>query len=272
MKTFIALRSIERFARAMLLLALAVSAVGCTTGPLDIEEVSYLAITNGEDTNYFRIRVKASTRLGVAEFRQGWFPATAVDALFGAVTEEGEGTALLMREKLRAQFDESIIETQKKYLAAAQNPKTTEAELRPLRRAMVRVRQAPRDTAFARKDAQSIQYNPAKGLVVYKSDEKLVWVLSSNPDDVIAAIANFSEQESTQKDILKFTEVVIQGRRNEVAAKRATNVVRRDDDALVARQISIAQDTLKPDSGRAQVIEQVEALIQLLRALPQGAE
>ena len=259
-----------RAAAVTCLAVILTAGAGCTTGPLTVEETSYLAISNGEDTNYFRITMKADTALGVAELRQGWYPASAVDALYGAVSEEAEGKALLTREKLRTQLDESILETQKKYLAAAQNPSTSETELRRLRRAQVRVRQAPQDSAFGRKDAQTIQYNPAKGLVVHKSDEKLVWVLSSNPDDVIGAIANFSEQESTQKDILKFTEVVIQGRRNEVVSKRAANTFRRQDDTLIAKQIEIAQEALKSAKTPSEVNGQIEALVQLLRAM--GAE
>ncbi|MES2974175.1 MAG: hypothetical protein V4757_11240 [Pseudomonadota bacterium] len=263
---------LARWSRAAALLVLAVLSTGCATGRMEVEQVYYLAATNGTSTNYFRVKVRASTILGVAEFRQGWFPANSVDALFGNVSEENEGKALLTREKMREQLDESILDTQKQYLAAARNPKTTEAELKALLQAQARVRQTPRDSAFGGADSRLIQYNPGKGLVVYKSDEKLVWVLSSNPDEVIGAIANFSEQEATQKDILKFTEVIIQSKRNEVVSRRASNTVRREDDDLVVAQITTASGALANAQKPAEVSAQVGGLLQLMRALSQGGE
>jgi hypothetical protein len=72
---------LTRCCARILSIFIVVLASGCTTGPLKVEEVYYLAATNGKDTNYYRITVKAGTQLGVAEYRAGMFPASAVDAL-----------------------------------------------------------------------------------------------------------------------------------------------------------------------------------------------
>ena len=243
---------------------------GCTTGPLKIEEVYYLSATNGEDTNYFRITVKANTQLGVAEFREGWFPASAVDALFGDVSEEGAAKASLVRETLRKQFDEAILETHRQYQAAAANPDTTPDQLRKLLAAQARIRLLPYAPAYQLPNTLVVQYDPSKGLVYLRSDAKLVWVLSSNPDDVIGSIANFSEQEATEKTVLKFTDVIVQSRRNEVVTRRATNVVGAKDDKLISSQIETALSALNANPTRPVALEHVEALTQLLLALRGG--
>ncbi len=62
--------------------------VACTTGPMDVREVRYWAVSNGKETNYYRLRVTGATRLGVAGYKSGWFPARAVDRLFGDVSSD----------------------------------------------------------------------------------------------------------------------------------------------------------------------------------------
>ncbi len=44
----------------------------CTTGPMTVREVHYFAVPNGENSNYYRLRAEANTKLGVGEYRSGW--------------------------------------------------------------------------------------------------------------------------------------------------------------------------------------------------------
>src|SRR5262245_20988574 len=95
----------------------ALSAPACTRGPMHIRERYYLAAPGYDNTNYYRVTVKGDTELAATQFRQGWFPGAAVDAVFGDTeSSEGEAQANEAREKMRKQIDASIVEAQKKYL------------------------------------------------------------------------------------------------------------------------------------------------------------
>jgi hypothetical protein len=118
----------------------------------------------------------------------------------------------------------------------------------------------------------TIQYDPSRGLTVLRSDEKFVWVLSSNPDDVIGSIANFAEQEATEKAVLKFADVVVQSTRNEAAQRRARNSTGEADDELIATQIDSALAAITANPTRPVALEQVETLRQLLLALQGGSQ
>src|SRR5262245_39773898 len=76
----------------------------CSLGIMEAEEVHYYAITNGENTNYYRLRVSADTLLGVSEYRSGYFPARAVDTVFGEVTSDGATRALATRNELERAY------------------------------------------------------------------------------------------------------------------------------------------------------------------------
>jgi hypothetical protein len=257
--------------RVLLLLYVALT-VGCTTGPLKVEEVYYLAATNGEDTNYYRITVKANTQLGVAEYRSGMFPASAVDALFGDVSQEGSAKASLVRDQLKGQIDAALLQAHKDYETVAKNPETTDEQLQKYLATLARVRFVPFGRDFQVPKSVTIQYDPLKGLTILRSDEKFVWVLSSNPDDVIGSIANFAEQEATEKAVLKFADVVVQSTRNEAAQRRARNTAGQTDDKLIAAQIDAALAAIEKNPTRPVAIEQVETLRQLLLALQGGGQ
>lgn len=252
-----------------LLLAFAVAGVGggCTLGPLEVSERYYLAATNGRETAYFRVRVNAQTFLSKAEFRQGWFPSRAVDALFGDVSDEGGGKALTVREKLREQIDEAVVETSREYLLAARKPNTSREELMKLLETRNRVLLTPTPGLGQSRDAQLIEYDPKRGLTVLHGDERLVFVLSANPDEIIGQIANFAEEERTQQTIHKFTDILVQSSRKEVATKAATAEVESSGDKLVAAQIDVVLKTLQAGVTRDQAIEQIGALIHLVQSL-----
>jgi hypothetical protein len=240
---------------------------GCSLGPLEVSERYYLAATNGRETAYFRVRVNAETFLSKSEFRQGWFPARAVDALFGDVSDEGGGKALTVREKLRAQIDDAVLKTTTQYLEAAVDPNTPADRILKLLETRNRVLLTPSPSLGPSRQAQLIEYDPKRGLTTLRSDEKLVFVLSANPDEVIGNIANFAEQERTEQTIQKFTEVLVQNSRKEVATKEATAEVEGSADKLVAGQIEIALKTLQAGVTRDEAMQQVGALIHLLQSL-----
>jgi hypothetical protein len=249
------------------LLALAlVSTTGCTLGPLEVSERYYLAATNGRETAYFRVRVDANTFLSKSEFRQGWFPSRAVDALFGDVSDEGGGKALTVQEKLKEQIDDAIIAAREAYLSGVKDD-ISEDKLNRRFENINRVRLTPNPSLGQSRDARLIEYDPMRGLIVTNGDNKLVFVISANPDEIIGQIANFAEEERTQQTIQKFTDILVQSSRKDVATKSATAEVESSSDKLVAAQIDVVLKTLQTGVTRDQAMEQIGALVHLLQSL-----
>lgn len=219
---------------------LLVGVSGCTTGPMNIREIHYYAITNGEHTNYYRLRVAADTQLGVAGFRSGWFPARAVNRLFGDASLEGGAAELKTRSAIESLINDKMIFTYKNWLDEAGNIDATSDKLNKLLDARRRVLAYPSSEIDPYPKAFEIDYNPASGVATYHADEKLVFVLASNPDEVIGKIANFVEDDKTVLTINRLADAVGQYRVNEIATKEATLEVDKKSDALVRDLIKIA--------------------------------
>src|SRR4051812_33129406 len=89
---------------------------GCSTGPLNVHEVHYYKAVAGDRANYFRLTVDAHSRLGVAEYRSGWFPARSVDSLFGEVTSDGGTKAMRMQDAVAELINTNVFITTQKWL------------------------------------------------------------------------------------------------------------------------------------------------------------
>ena len=112
---------------------------------MDISERYYLGASNGDSRVYYRVTITGQTRLGVSEFRQGWFPAYAVDALFGDVSAEA-AKQQTVRDEMRSQIDEAMLLARKSYLDHAVSPDTTDEDLQKYLNAIRRVRLTARDS------------------------------------------------------------------------------------------------------------------------------
>lgn len=173
-----------------------------------IEEVHYFAVPNANNTNYYRLRVRAHTRLSVASFREGWFPATAVDALFGDVSEDSSGESLGAKLTLRGLYREAVVAVTKQWLNAAKNGEEEDAVLQGLHNARRRVLAYPSPNGEPYQNSVEVEYNPAKGVALQRAGEKLVFVLSANPDEVVGKIANFVQSEKTSLAIKQLGDLV----------------------------------------------------------------
>lgn len=235
----------------LLLLSVFASLLGCTTGPMDVHELYYLGASNGRNHVYYRVRVTGRTRLGDAEFRQGWFPASAVDALFGDVSGEGEGRALNVQSELRKQIDIARITAQQNYLDDVLNQKD-DAALDARLRAIERIGLAPSTESPTLSGARVIEYDPARELVTTHSGSKLVMVLSSNPDEIIGRIAQLAQDTKTEALFMRFADVLAarqQARAAELSARTAfsARVNQRLGPALQRLSSIAGSDT--PDRG-----------------------
>ncbi len=241
--------------------------VSCSLGQMDVRETHYYAVPGENNTNYYRLNVTAKTILGDAEYRSGYFPANAVDNLFGDVSAEGGAKALEAKRELEKQIRDSLVQVNAEYQAKARDPETTEQELDKLLEARRRVLAYPRWNPEVLRDTIEIDYNPSKGIAIRRADEKLVFVLSSNPDEVVGKIVNFAESDKTVYSINQFSQVIAQRSRNEIAAQEATGEVNRKLDILVYEQIKKALAILGDSptaTSKELAVKEIDVMIQLL--------
>jgi hypothetical protein len=233
-------------------------------------EIHYYAITNGKNTNYYRLRINAQTKLGESEYRAGWFPARAVDNAFGEVTTEGGLSALAVRGELESAYNQKVLETTKAWLAEAGKPNADSKLLMELFQARRRILAYPTSdgSPFSGSRAWEIEYNPLRGLIRTHADEKLIFILSSNPDEVVQNISNFAESEKTSLSISQLAGIVSQRDRNEVAAAEATESVNKKGDKLISAQIQKAVDATKdPATSRTAAVSEINSLITVINAM-----
>lgn len=199
--------------------------VGCSAGPMKISEKYYLEASDGYHKNYYRIRIDGDTKLGVAEFRQGWYAAEGVDALFGDVSAENAARSLTVRDQIKQKLDDAIVSTHGKYLKIAQKLNPKPEELIGAFEAMRRVRSMPVDERVM-KDSDIMEYNPAESLVTPHRGQKLVMMLSSNPDQIISKISALAEEAGTLQLVTKVTDVI--------GAKEAAGAAKAEETASLA--------------------------------------
>src|SRR5262245_55042014 len=130
-----------RLRNLVCLLTALVTALGC--GTMKLRETQYLAVKSGSNTNYYRIRVYAKTVLGESDFRSGWFPAAAVDALSGDVSAAGATAALKTEDDIRQGIDTALKEALTQYLNAAKDPSSSPETLTKRLTALKAVRSMP---------------------------------------------------------------------------------------------------------------------------------
>lgn len=239
----------------------------CSTGQMNIKESHYYAVKGKDNTNIFRLTINAATVLGESEYRSGWFPANAVDSVFGDVSSEGGAKALEARREIEAQLRKAIVDSTSSYLDAAKKMDTTPEHLNKLLEARRRVLAYPVWQPGSIPDSFEIEYNPGKGLATLHADEKLIFILSSNPNEVVGKIANFAESDKTVYSINQFAKITAQRARNDIAASEATAEVRQDVDKLIHAQIrkalvAIGQDPVVTD--RQIALNEIDVLLNLL--------
>jgi len=258
-------------------LAFAVTCAACTSGPMKVREEHYFAVPNGSNTNYYRLRVTADTEVGVSEYRSGWFPASAVDSLFGDVSAEGTAEAYASRRKLQEGLQKGIETKSDAWLKEAANPDADLAELQRLMAARRRVLAYPRSIGDPFPNSIEVEFNPVQGLVITHSDEKLVFVLASDPDEVVGRIANFAESDKTVYSVNRLAGMLTQRASNEVVAREAQERIAKQLDGVVHGQVGSALAALKDlhalaGSGaetakRTRALSEIDTLLAVLDAL-----
>ena len=235
---------------------------GCQRGPMKIRQVQYLAVPSGDNTNYYRIRVSANTYLGKSEFRSGWFPADAVDALFGDVSEPGSTDALKVRQDIKKAIDAKLLAATNAYLEVAVDPDAPPEKLAKRLAALRAVRTVESDATPQPPTGIEMEYDPRQSLVMRHAGEKLVFVLSSDPDEVIGIIANFADNQRTGLSVQRLGEVIGQQTTNQVFEDEALIQARADGDAYLHDQIEVLLGLLdgEPSLAKADLIQHIDTV------------
>ena len=267
--------SISMKIRIVSLTLLLCAAAGCQFGKTKADEKYYLRATNGRETNYFKITVKARSDLAKAEFRHGWFPRSAVDSLFGKVTQEDEVDAVLAREQLREQIDKAFKKKQAEYLAELmepfdeENPDARNEKLQRLLEDINRIRAHPGPRAgLYGDDVTLMEYDPRAGLVTERSDEKLVLFMSADPDEVVGKIAGFTEEAQTTKTVRKFGKLLVGREAAKQVEAASQNELALQQSRDIAAAVKEATDEIKAAPRDRKVVTQaLQKLITFLDAL-----
>jgi hypothetical protein len=233
-----------------------------------IQETHYYAISNGSNTNYYRLQVLAVTVLGESDYRSGWFPESAVDALFGDVTAEGGTEAARTRAELESVLNEKLKAAWTAWLEEAVKPNAEPAKLASLLAALRRVRAAPGRTIELPDGAIEMEWDPAKGLILNHRDQKLVFILASDPNAVVGKIASFAENERTALAVEDLSLIISERVLNEVASKEAVEAVRQRTDQIIRAQLLVAKGVA--DSvpvSPIQAIKEIDTLLELLASV-----
>ncbi len=180
----------------------------CTVIPdMEVQEVFYLAVASGENTNYYRVTIKADGDYGVAKYESGWFPREAVDRLYGTGDDFGP-KQLLEEEALDSAFDEAYRKAYQAYLNAASDPMATEEEISRLLIALKRVRAVPGEATPLPNGAKEIEFDPLSNKTLFHSGEKFVIAFSSDPSETLKHIGSIADSNKVGKSIFTLSEIM----------------------------------------------------------------
>jgi hypothetical protein len=234
-----------KYARLLFYVSLIGALQACSLGVMKVDEVHYWAVSNGVDTNYYRLSVDGYTRLSDAEYRSGWFDATAVDSLFGDVSEANAGESAAAKAEIEALYREAYKTTTENWLNVAKDPNKTDAEVQKEYNALRRIKVAPYGIANGFENAVEVEYNPTKGVMLNHSGEKMVFLLSANPDQIVGNITNFAESEKTAYMINKLGKVVELRAKSEIKTLVAEEKIADQINKVVVTQLQSSQQSLK---------------------------
>jgi hypothetical protein len=236
----------------------------CSLVPTHIQETHYIAVPSGGKFNYFRIRVNADATLSDVKYHSGWYPAEAVESLYGSANEGDAAEAYKLKNDIKKLINDAILKTETGYLDAASNPNSDPAVVQAWLTAQRRVRAMPGVTVPLPDGAIEIEYNPASAIALRHAGEKLVFVFSANPDEVVGAIEGFAKQAEVGATVLQLADVVRQQSVNEVATKEAENAASAKMNATLVAQLDALTKVLEGNPTAAQLRTEVKTLQMVL--------
>lgn len=237
------MRSITLRAPSALALGLALFfALGaCST---TVKETRYYAIENAQgEVNVYKLDIHATAFGGEAEYASGWYPKTSVDSLTGAVNAEQAVDDLKTRRDIEAAINESVLKAYKNWLTVAGNEDSTQDKRDKVFDTLRLVLAYPANAPGEDEGIRYIEYNPAAGVVVRHSDEKMVFTLSSDPTKILNAINNFTQSNETAASIDEFATLFGKQSVEKLSAVQAeTNATQMNFGRIQAQLDSLVED------------------------------
>ena len=244
---------------------------GCSNGKMKTSETYYLRVPGSDNPAYMKVVIQSKSELGKVELRQGWYPAEAVDALFGDISTDGSIDAHKTKELIRKSYNEALITAITNYLNKAKDTTVRFEELNKYLKAISRVRLIARDdiTEFENKGVpvDVIEYNPAAEIIQRRSGQKLVFVFSADPNSVISKIETFSASNETKLEINKLIGAFATREKNIVEAEVEKFKVSKKYDALITAQLGLAGANLTKATTREDALLKIDTLIILLESI-----
>jgi hypothetical protein len=200
--------------------ALLLTLVGC--GTMRINETHYYAVEDQNNTNVFRLKITGKSRLGDAKYQSGYYPSYAVDRVFGDIRGNGGTADLEAQEALATEIRNATLKTTKNYLQLASESNSTDEAIQKALNARRNILAYPSLNTGLPANSRIIDYRPSQGIVLRNAGSKMVYVFSSNPDDVIGNIKNFAESDLTALAVSRLAQVTSQQTRNNVVELEAT--------------------------------------------------
>lgn len=243
--------------QASILVLIILSILGCST--MKISETHYYAVEDENNTNIYRLKVTAKSVLGEAKYQSGYFPSNAVDRAFGDIKGTGGTEDLQIQESLASEIRAATLKTTQNYLQVASNPESTAEDIQKALNIRRNILVYPSLITGIPTNARIIDYDPSRGIVLSNSESKMVFVFSSNPDNVVGNIKNFSESAQTALSVSKLAQITLQQTRNDVAEDEAILTVLKK--SLTAQiQQSIKRLSNNGDADKALMDEQLVIL------------
>jgi len=217
-----------RFFQTCLIVLICISATSC--GTMKVDETHYYSIPSkdSDNVNIFRLHITGKTVLSDAKYKSGWYPTNAVDSLFGNVTSNGDTGDLQARQEIETLYRGAMVQATKSYMAVALDSASTHAEIEDAMQVRRRVLYYPTLTEGGSGSSIIVDYNPSKSVAERHANDKLVFMLSANPDAVVGNITNFAESDKTSLAVSHLAQVMSQRVRNDVIADDVRDEIDRD--------------------------------------------
>ncbi|MCJ8294370.1 MAG: hypothetical protein MJK15_08180 [Colwellia sp.] len=243
-----------------------VSLISSGCGVMKFNETHYYAVKSDDNVNVYRLIVKGNTVLSDAKYQSGWYPKNAVDSLYGNVRNSGGSSALQAKQDIEKLSRESTVRAISAYYKVAENPNSSEDDIQKAMQVRRRVLAYPTLNENIPKNSQIIDYNPSLGLAISHIDEKMVFILSANPDIVVGNIKNFAESDKTALTISQLAKVSVQRARNEIVAAEAKEIVYSE---IVHFQLEESISLLEKMDGadKDEIAAQIDILLEFIEGM-----
>ena len=239
---------------------------GCSSaGPMDVKERYYLLAENDLNAVLYRVTIRAETKRADAKYYSGRYPESAIDAVFGDVSDTAEATARATAKNVQDQIAESITILHQEFVNGVKaGESAAQLKTRLERLQLVRLLPSP-DSSIDElgKSARIIEYNPMQSTVTFRDGTKQVIFLSADPDKVIGALDNFTRSAKSAAAIDELVQTIAASNQNE----KLSTILTREYEAAEEKKLS---SQLKAATKRFDnPINDTEAKA-ILRALAEG--